>query len=132
MTPAKDNTPPCVFPLPNFDKVTAVFGPSESAYLTREQLGDWYGMYGDNSDTPFHKCAEGLFAKGGSLKDYGLVIKSDLDAGKVATAVRALMSSWAPKHEIKIGTVAVALANWCEIVPTNGMGAEQAQPASQP
>ena len=106
--------PPVAFPLPDFDDPTVVFGARNKDYLTREQLGDWYGCYGDNSDTPFHKAAEMLFYKGGKLTDFGLVPKDGVDPGKVRAAAHALLGSWAPKHEIKIGTVAVALANWCD------------------
>ena len=112
----RDNLkPPVEFPVPDFDKVTAAFGASRKHYLTREQLGDWYGLYGENVRTPFHACAEGLFYKGGKLADYGLTVKSELDSPKVYAAVRAFLCSFDPKHEIKIGTVAVALANWCDL-----------------
>ncbi|HEX4112716.1 MAG TPA: hypothetical protein VH020_09295 [Stellaceae bacterium] len=117
--------PPCVYPLPAFDGPTVVFGADRKAYLSREQLGDWYGLYGENSKTPFHHAAAQLFYKGGKLTDYGLKVKPDLDSGKVRAAVQALLGSFAPKHEIKIGTVAVALANWRDYAaPTTEAAAE--------
>lgn len=115
--------PPVKMQVPSFDGVAAVFGAQEKDYLTREQLGDWYGLYGRNARTPFHTCVEGLFSKGGKLSDYGLAIKPDLDAAQVMRAIRALMSSWEPKHEIKVGTVAVALANWCDLTPQSARAA---------
>jgi hypothetical protein len=103
-------TPPRVeFPIPDFDAITVAFGANEKDYLTREQLGDWYGFPG----TPYHKAAQGLFYKGGKLADYGLALKPEIDAAKAMNAIRALLGSWAPKHEVKIGTVAVALHQWC-------------------
>lgn len=99
------------FPVPDFKDVDVAFGAREGAYLTREELGDWYSM---NLRTPYHEAVSGLFFKGGKLADYGLTIKKDLDAAKVMGAIRALLGSWAPKHEIKHCTVAVALANWCD------------------
>lgn len=110
-----DLTPPVEFPVPDFDGPTIAFGASRKDYLTREQLGDWYGIYGKNSKTPFHECAAKLFYKGGKLTDYGLHIKKGLDQAKVMGAIRALLCSFDPSQEIKIGTVAVALANWCDL-----------------
>lgn len=107
--------PPVKMPIPDFDAVTVAFGAPQKFFLNREQLGGWYGLYGDNSKTPFHACAESLFSKGGKLADYGLTFKADVDHVKAFKAIRALMSSFAPKHEEKIGTVAVALANWCDV-----------------
>lgn len=109
-----DLTPPVKYELRDFDAPSVVFGAGRGAYLSREQLGAWYGLYGENSRTPFHKCAEGLFGQGGKLADYDLTIKDGINEAKVMAALRALMSSWGPKHEVKIGTVAVALANWCD------------------
>jgi hypothetical protein len=111
------NGAPCAFPVPDFDGVTTAFGADHRNYLTREQLGDWYGLYGENSETPFHKCVSGLFYKGGALADYGLAFRPDIDPAKAMRALQALLRSWAPKHEIKVGTVAVALANWCDYTP---------------
>lgn len=104
------NTLP-VFPVPDFDAPTAAFGASRKDYLTREQLGDWHDM---NLRTPFHEAASGLFFKGGKLSDYGLTFKPEIDPAKAMRAIRALLGSWDPKHEIKHCTVAVALANWCD------------------
>lgn len=107
-------TPPCEFPVPNFDAPTASFGANNSAYLTREQLGEWYGCYGKNSKSPFHRAVEQIFYKGGKLEDYGLKWKDGIDGKKAMMAFQGLIGSFAPKHEIKIGTCAVALANWCD------------------
>jgi hypothetical protein len=106
-----DISNPPAFPVPDFDAATVAFGASRKDYLTLEQLGDWYDM---NRATPFHKAVSGLFARGGKLADYGLTFKPGIDQAKAMGAIRALLSSWDPKHEIKVGTVAVALANWCD------------------
>lgn len=98
------------FPIPDFDGPTAAFGARRGDYLTREQLGDWYGF----RHTPYHKAIEGLFHRGGKLSDYGLRWKDGVDTAKAGAALRALMSSWDPKHEIKVGTCAVMLANHCD------------------
>lgn len=111
----KTAAPAPKFPGPLFTDVDATFGADNRSFLTHEQLGDWYGLYGDNSHTPFHKAAEGLFFNGGALSDYGLSIKDGVDSAAVYKALKSLLRSFAPKHEIKIGTVAVALANWCDL-----------------
>lgn len=115
MNAQQNLVPPVKMEVPAFDDITVNFGADEKDYLTREQLGDWYGLYGGNSRTPYHKCAEGLFSNGGKLADYGLSIKADLDVRMVMKAIGALMRSFAPKHEVKIGTLAVALSNWCDL-----------------
>jgi hypothetical protein len=106
-----DTSNPPAFPIPDFDKVSVAFGATRKDYLTREQLGDWYDM---NQRTPFHEAVSGLFYKGGKLADYGLTFKPGVDPAKAMGAIRALLGSWDPPHEIKVGTVAVALANWCD------------------
>jgi len=113
---AESLIPPVKFEVPDFDGPTVAFGASNKDYLTREQLGDWYGCYGDNSRTPFHRAVEQLFYKGGTLAGYGLKLKPEIDQAKAMRALQALMSSWAQKHEVKIGTCAVALANWCDLI----------------
>lgn len=104
------------YPLPNFDGLTAQFGADRKDYLTREQLGDWYGCYGDNSNTIYHQAVESLFSKGGKLADFGLRWKSGVDEARAMRALKGLLCSFAPKHEIKIGTCAVLLANHSEAI----------------
>jgi len=128
---APSQPPP--FPVPDFDGPTVVFGADNGAYLTREQLGDWYGCYGANSRTPYHKAVEGLLFQGGKLGDYGLAVKPDLDRVKVMSAIRGLMGSFAPKHEIKVGTVAWALHEWCDLLGDgDGTSSTKASSAMNP
>src|SRR3990167_761866 len=94
------------FPVPEFDDLTVAFGASNSDYLTCEQMGD--DFYGDRNK--FTDVAKKLFFNGGRLEDYGLTLKPEIDKTKAMRAVRALLGSWAPKHEIKIGTVGFALS----------------------
>jgi hypothetical protein len=106
-------TPPCKFPIPKFNDAEIAFGAGTNHYLTESQLGDWYL----HDFTPFHQAVDTLFVSGGKLDDFGLTVKSNLNSEDVYRALKALMRSWAPKHEIKVGTVAVALANWCDYTP---------------
>lgn len=102
------------FPVPDFGPMTAVFGADEDAFLTKDELGEWYGFRGPAGSKPFYDCVAGLFYSGGRLSDYGLQWKDGIDHATAFRALRGLLGSFAPPHEIKIGTCAVALANWTE------------------
>ena len=97
------------FPVPDFDYPTILCGARRSAYLTAEQMGD--DFYSGRH--PMCRVASALFHKGGKLTDHGLRLKSEINSGKAYGAIQGLLSSFEPQHEIKIGTVGVALANWC-------------------
>lgn len=102
-----DATP---FPVPDFNDLTVAIGAPASAYLTYEQMGaDHYRQHSRHS-----KVASELFFQGGSLAQHGLRFKPEIDAPKAMRAIRAFLCSFDPKHEIKIGTVGYALAQWCE------------------
>lgn len=103
---------PHPFPVPEFDDVTVVMGAPASAYLTREQMGPEF--YGDRNR--FTNTAQSLFFKGGSLAEHGLRWKADIDGRKAARALKALLSSFEPKHEVKIGTAGYALSQWCDVI----------------
>lgn len=88
----------------------ARFGADPGTYLTQEQLPpEFYAMR-----HPMCRVASALFNFGGELIDHGLRFKPEIDAGQAMLAIDALLRSWAPKHEIKIGTVGYALQQWCE------------------
>lgn len=98
------------FPVPEFTEIDAAFGAGRSSYLTREQMGD--DFYSDRNR--YTNAAQSLFFRGGRIADHGLRFKADIDAAKAMRALRALLCSFEPKHEIKIGTVGYALSQWCE------------------
>ncbi|WP_312144151.1 hypothetical protein [Brevundimonas sp.] len=114
--------------VPNFSDVEVAFGAPATAYLTREQMGDEF--YGDGN--VFTRHANGLFFKGGSVLPDGRQWKAGINAKKAGRAVAALLRSFEPKHEIKVGTVGYALSQWTEAkgisIPANakldGYGAE--------
>lgn len=101
---------PIAFPVPDFDGPTVAFGAPRSAYLTEEQMGR--DFYCDRNR--YTAAAQKLFFNGGSLADHGLRFKPSIDRAKAMNAIRALLCSFEPKHEIKIGTVGYALSQWCE------------------
>ena len=101
---------PVNFPVPTFTEAQAVFGADEKDYLTREQMGD--DFYGDRNE--FTRHASRLFFSGGHVLPQGRRWKEDVDPKAASRAVMALLRSFAPKHEIKIGTVGVAFSQWTE------------------
>lgn len=99
------------FPVPEFTDVQIAFGASGSDYLTREQMGD--DFYADRNE--FTRHAQSLFFNGGSLLPSGRRWRADIDRAKASRAIRAWLISFDPKHEVKIGTVGFAMAQWTEV-----------------
>lgn len=101
---------------PVFDGVAAAFGAQGLDYPSRENIpAQFY-----NGNTPYNRAFSTLFFQGGSLDQFGLSFKAGIDHTQAMTAIRALMCSWAPKHEIKEATVAWALSEWCDLAPKAG------------
>lgn len=101
------------FPVPDFDDLTVALGAPHRAYLTAEQMGrDHY-----SGRHPMNKVASSLFFNGGSLAGHGLCFKPGIDRTKAMRAIKALLCSFEPPHEIKEGTVGYALSQWCESAP---------------
>ena len=98
------------FPVPEVSDVDVAFGAGGSAYLTREQMGDEF--YGDRNE--YTKHASALFFRGGSILPEGRRWRDGIDQAKASRAIKAMLCSFAPKHEIKIGTVGFALREWTE------------------
>ena len=101
------------YPIPEFSDAEVAFGADQKHYLTREQMGDEF--YREHH--PSARIASALFFRGGSLEGHGLRFRKGIDRAKAARAIRALLCSFAPKHEVKIGTVGYALDKWCEAIP---------------
>lgn len=96
--------------VPNFSDVEVAFGAPRSAYLTKDQMGgDFY-----TGRNEFTRHVEGLFFKGGSVLPEGRRWKDGVNPKKAGRAVAALLRSFEPKHEIKIGTVGYALSQWTQ------------------
>lgn len=122
------------FPLFDVDDVEVAFG---------SEIGRYYG--GSYEDGKRASCdirralrAEAevfsaLFYRGESLADQGLKWKDGTDHKKAMRCLRALMGSWAPSHEQKVATVALALHHWAEPI-AQGMAArsDETPPAAQP
>lgn len=98
------------FEIPVFTGIDAAFGAEANRYLTADQMGA--DFYADRNR--YTGVAQALFFDGGSLAQHGLRFKAGIDKAAAMTAIRAWLCSFAPKHEIKIGTVGYALSRWCE------------------
>lgn len=84
-----------------FTAIDAAFGASHDDYPSRDDLPPEYrSMRGAGCD-----IASSLFFSGGSLADHGRKLKAGVDSAQFHSAARALLCSFAPKHEVKIGTV---------------------------
>lgn len=100
-----------------FQAIDAAFGARLADYPPMSSVPDGATI------RPYVQVASGLFFNGGALQDYGLKIKASLDRSQVTVALRALLSSWDPKHEHKEAVVAWALSEWCDGTPTRKAGA---------
>jgi hypothetical protein len=110
--------------VPEFDDLAAAFGAPASAFLSRQEGSEFERRYRKEA-----AAAKSLFFKGGRLSEHGLKLKDGIDSIKAHKAIRALLCSFEPSHEAKIGTVAKYLHEWCdECEPI----AEQAEPEKQP
>ncbi|OCJ12503.1 hypothetical protein A6U86_05630 [Rhizobium sp. AC27/96] len=99
--------------LPVFDALSATWGARGPDYPSREAIPDQF--YGGN--TPYNRVFSTLFFKGGSLEQFGIRIKDGIDRAQAMMAIRSLLCSFDPKHEIKEATVAWALSEWCDGTP---------------
>ncbi|MBD8556332.1 hypothetical protein IFT84_17630 [Rhizobium sp. CFBP 8762] len=98
---------------PSFDGLAAAFGADIRDYPARDIIPDDFYR----GRTPYNAVVSALFFRGGSLESFGLKFKAEIDQGQAMTAIRALLCSFAPKHEIKEATVAWALSVWCDGTP---------------
>lgn len=93
-----------------FQGIDAAFGANESDYPAREAIpAEFY-----NGRTKFNDAVSALFFKGGTLADHGLKLKAGTDSASFYTTLRALLGSFAPKHEIKEATCAWLLSEHTE------------------
>lgn len=96
--------------IPDFNGVDATFGAGRNAYPAYEVIPEQFRR----GNTPFNNAVSGLFFKGGKLEDFGLRLKADTNRQRFFTAMRALLCSFEPKHELKEATVAWLLSEYAE------------------
>lgn len=96
------------FEIPELDQVNVAFGAGLEAYPSRDVLPkEYFSM-----SAPGCKIAEDLFYQGHSKSKRAL--KDGVDPGQFWVVVRSLLASWAPKHEVKIGTVGWLIDSYTE------------------
>lgn len=94
--------------LPVFDPKAFPHGLRETPSLSAAQLNDWLGL----QQTPQHQAAVALYHNGGRPEDYRFFVKAGLDSATVHAAFQGLMTCTLPHRDVRIGNLAVALANW--------------------
>lgn len=98
------------FSIPNFDKVSIIFGAELRQYPHYESIPQEFRR----GHTVFNKAASGLFFRGGRLEDFGVQFRAGINPGIARAAIHAWLCSFAPPHEQKEATVAWALSVWGE------------------
>lgn len=111
-TKTKEHVPP-EFPVPEFTQLSVMLGASRDKYLAQEKLGQVFY----SGRHPMCDVAHKLFFEGGRIEDFGIRFRPGIDRPKAFAAIRALLCSFEPSHEIKIGTVGLALSQWTEPIP---------------
>ena len=101
--------------LRKFDGIDAAFGAALGDYPPMEALPEEYRR----NNAAGCKIASSLFFNGGSLDAHGRSIKSGVDRIQFLSALRALLSSFAPKHEHKIAACG-ALIDECTVAAGKG------------
>lgn len=97
------------YPFWQASEVEAVFGAERERYVNRYDAGDISRLLRKEV-----KAGSALFFSGGRLADHGLQWRPEIAAQKPMLTLQALLCSYAPAHEAKEATVALALHHWCE------------------
>jgi hypothetical protein len=100
------------YPYWQADAADASFGADLSRYVKRDEA---YAI-----ERNLHREAgvcSALFFSGGRLADHGLRWRPEIARQRPMQTLRALLCSFAPSHEAKTATVALALHHWCEPIP---------------
>jgi len=91
--------------IPQQDMLASTFGASRDAYLNLEDMPESY----QNGTASGCNIASDLFYKGGNLAEHGRVLMQGVDAHEFYMTLRALLASFEPKHEQKIGTAGLLI-----------------------
>jgi len=98
-----------------FSRLDAAFGAKDSDYPRYESIPAEFKRFRGNRHVD---AVSGLFFNGGKLADHGLTIKEGVDREAFMTALQALLSSFAPEHELKIATCGWLLSEYTDEIPT--------------
>ena len=108
------------FPLFEMDDAEAAFGCSIGRYIPRDQCDPLRRQL-----RPLEEVVSALFFNGGSLAQHGLCWKNGIESKKAMRALSGLLRSFAPAHEQKTTTAALALHHWSEKIPAEPLKATQ-------
>lgn len=93
-----------------FDGVDCAFGARLKDYPPYESIPEEFRR----GHSPANKVVSTLFFKGGKLDDFGLRLKAGVDRAAFYGALKALLSSFDPKHEHKEATCAWLVSEFTE------------------
>lgn len=96
--------------IPEQSGLTAAFGADLNAYPPLDDMPDEY----QRNRAEGCEIASSLFYKGGKMSDFGRALKKGVDNEKFLLTLRALLSSYSPKHEQKIATVGLLIDTYTE------------------
>ncbi len=99
------------FNIPDIPDADVVFGGAD------QHLPKWADLPPDfrSMRGKFCDAASSLFYSGGTLSDHNLKFKDGVDRQRAARLIRALLGSFGPRHEHKIGGVGYLLSQWCDL-----------------
>lgn len=87
----------------------AAIGAPEGSWLKYDEWGGFNSL-----SREFKGMANHLFFKGGELADIGRKIKPDVDSVKFHRCLRALLSSFSPKHQEKEATAGLFIQKYTD------------------
>jgi hypothetical protein len=110
-----------MLPIPEIKDVDVAFGNIDHL-PKREDLPEDFRRNWHRESQPFCRAISQWFYKGATFENGKLTIdgvtfapKEGVDAGKALRAIKAVMGSWSPQHEHKIGGCGFMLSEWFEI-----------------
>lgn len=102
-----------MIPIPELDRIDTVFGNIEHMPKYETLPDDFKSM---NDKTPYNKFVSQWFFGGLKSEDLErLTPKEGVDKAKALSAVKAILASFEPKHEHKIGGSAYLLSQWFDL-----------------
>jgi hypothetical protein len=101
-------------PIPSYEfwqasDADAAFGADIDKYVNRSEASSI-----ERALPVTAKVCAALFYGGGTLREHGLQWKPEIATQRPMRTLQALLGSFAPPHEAKVATVALALHHWCD------------------
>lgn len=96
--------------LPIFGGLDMAFGARLKDYPPYAEIPEQFKRHG----APECKAVSALFFRGGTLADHGRKLKPGVDKAAFFSSLRAMLSSFEPKHEHKEAACAWLMAEYTE------------------